>query len=105
MRYLPARGSLLERYEVEDGVMLGIANEHGDITAYVERPDGTRGHAYGGPVYDPPEFANVCERVEQDRAAGHGWHRTECICPHDTDLTAAEKAVADALARKVGWMA
>lgn len=106
MRYFPATGHYLERYEVGDDTVLGIANENGDITAYVRRPDGTRGHAFGGPVYEPPEFENCCERVEADRANGRDWpHTADWVCSHDTDLTTAEKSVADALARKVGWVA
>jgi hypothetical protein len=99
VRHWPAWGSYLERYEVADGAgVLGIANEGGDITAYVRRPDGTYGHCYGGPVYDPPEFANVCERP-------HDWPWwSEFVCDHRSDMTPAERAVADVLARHVGWM-
>lgn len=100
MKYWPAWGSYLERYEVADSTgVLGIANEAGDITAYVRRPDGTRGHCYGGPVYDPHrEFLNVCERH-------HDWPWwDDFVCDHKTDMTPAERAVADAFARKVGWM-
>lgn len=105
MRYYPANGDWLERYEVDDGILLGLANEQGDVVAYVRRPDGTRGNAYGGPVYDPPEFANVCERIEADRSTGLHWVPSEeWTCSHASDLTPGERAVADALARKVGWM-
>jgi hypothetical protein len=99
MRHWPATDDgYLERYEVADGTgVLGIANEHGDITAYVRRADGTTGHSYGGPVYNPPEFTNVCQRSDDDPWFGK-WE-----CPHTTDMTPAERAVADQLARKVGW--
>lgn len=97
MRYLEATEDHSETYEVADGAeVIGIANEAGDITAYVRRADGTRGHSYGGPVYDPPEFTNVCTRP--DPFIGK-WN-----CSHELDMTAAERAVADALARRVGWM-
>lgn len=100
MRYWPAWGGYLERYEVADSTgVLGIANELGDITAYVRRPDGTYGHCYGGPVYEPhPEFANVCERPSEF------WWRDEWVCDHKTDMSPAERAVANAFARQVGWM-
>lgn len=100
MKYTPAQGGDLERWEVADGTgVLGIANEGGDITAYVRRPDGTYGHCYGGPVYNPqPEFLNVCERESDYRC-------TDWVCDHKTDMTPAERATADAFARKVGWMA
>lgn len=99
MKHFPAKGSYLERYEVADGAVLGIANEHGDITAYVRRPDGTYGHCYGGPVYDPyPEFLNVCERP-------HDWPWwDDFVCDHASDMTPAERAVATVFARTVGWM-
>jgi hypothetical protein len=98
MKYTPAVDQYLERYEVADGAgVLGIANEGGDITAFVRRADGTYGHCYGGPVYEPPEFTNVCARPDP---LFHGrW-----VCDHKTDMTAAERATADAFARKVGWM-
>lgn len=100
MKYVPAQGGYLERYEAADGAgVLGIANEGGDITAFVQRADGSYGHCYGGPVYDPyPEFMNVCERPSDYRC--DDW-----ICSHTTDMTAAERAVADVFARKVGWTA
>jgi hypothetical protein len=98
--YVPARGGWLERYEVADGAgVLGIANEQGDLVAYVERADGTRGQSYGGPVYDPPEFTNVCDRVP-----AHSWFPSRDWCTHLSDMTAAERATADVFARRVGWM-
>jgi hypothetical protein len=98
VKYYPAEGGRLERYEVADGAgVLGIANEGGDITAYIRRPDGTHGHSYGGPVYDPPEFTNVCERP--DPCCEGQW-----VCDHRTDMTPVERSLADAFARKVGWM-
>lgn len=104
MRYIAAEDERLERYEVADGAgLLGIANEAGDITAYVKRADGTAGHAYGGPVYDPPEFLNVCERCKADGSCG-GIGLPFCNDPSGVELTDAEKRVATALAHKVGWM-
>jgi hypothetical protein len=97
VRYIPAFGSYLERYVVADGAgTLIIANENGDIAAHVDRSDGTWGTCYGGPVYEPPEFTNVCERV---------WDWLPPFdCDHRLDMTPAERAVADVLARRVGWM-
>ena len=103
MKFTPAFGGYLDRYEVEDGgLVLGIANEGGDITAYVRRSDGTSGHSYGGPVYEPPQFMNVCDRCQHEP-------RPMCCCGdgHAFDyslMTKAECATATVFARKVGWM-
>lgn len=99
MRYVPADDDHVEYYEVADGdLRLRIANEHGDITAWIRRVDGSIGNSYGGPVYDPPEFMNICERPDPLIPPDADW------CPHMFDMTAAEQAVAGALARRVGWL-
>lgn len=98
MKFTPGDGyNTLDCWEVADRDVIGVANEYGDITAYVQRADGTRGHSFGGPVYDPPEFLNVCQRdtvfsIEPD------W------CTHEWDMTDAERRVAGALAARVGWL-
>lgn len=103
MRFIPGDGvRFLDRYEVQDGaLLLGIANERGDITAYVRRADGTRAHSFGGPVYDPPEFLNVCQRCERER--DWCWPSRQCS-PRPDDMSDAERRTATALAHKVGWI-
>lgn len=97
MKFIPGDGArCLDRYEAGDSSVIGIANECGDITAYVRRADGTRGHSFGGPVYGPPEFANACQVVQNE--APVDW------CDHRFDMTAAERRIADGMARKVGWL-
>jgi hypothetical protein len=99
-RFIPAADSdHLDRYELADSAgTFGIANECGDITAYVERADGSRGHSFGGPVYDPIGFLNACQRCRiTDEFGDIAW------CDHHHDMTESERRVADGLARLVGW--
>lgn len=99
-RFIPAVDRHhLDRYEVADSAgTIGIANEHGDITAYVSRPDGSRAHSFGGPAYESPEFLNSCQQREITKRYGDDW------CDHQFDMTEAERRVADGLARLVGWV-
>jgi hypothetical protein len=90
----PEQGTL-DRWVLDDSAgIVVIANEFGDIVGTIVRPDGVAVHAYGGPVYDPPAFLNVCERESEARP----W------CKHRQDMTSAEKDVCTAFAEKVGWM-
>jgi hypothetical protein len=90
----PEEGTL-DTYKIEDSAgIVVIANEFGDIVGTIVRPDGVAVHAYGGPVYDPPAFLNVCEREPDARQ----W------CKHRQDASPAEKDVLTAFAEKVGWM-
>lgn len=87
MKYVPAPDrDHLPSWQVEDGgFFLGLFNELGDVVATVHRPDGSRGHAYGGPVYEwGPEFRNCC--IDDS----HGLRTHELV-------------IAEAFARKVGW--
>jgi hypothetical protein len=103
VKHFPATEHLLECYEVVDEFTLTIWNEKGDVTAQVVRPDGTRGIAYGGPVYTPLEFLNVCERATNDPILGGDGIHCPFVCEHERDLNDAEKLVALELLHRVGW--
>jgi len=97
----------VDQYEVQDGGWaLRIGNECGDIVAMVRRPDGSQGKAYGGPVYPYSGFKNL--REDPDEWSIQQWRRARPGEPYPTstkhDMTDREKAMAEAMARKVGWM-
>jgi hypothetical protein len=96
MKYYPAPDPQhLESWQVQDGGWrLALYNEAGDVVAVVNRPDGTGGHAFGGPVYEWDGFRNwwddPCGRQVPNAQRRNG-------------LTDREKSVAAALGRRVGW--
>lgn len=110
MKFFPGdeANGRLDCYQVGDTDILNIVNENGDITAFVRRSDGTYGHAFGGPVYDPPEFMNTCSRRPCSVACTCVDDCVTCATVRERVrpywLTDGELAMATALARKVGWL-
>jgi hypothetical protein len=97
--FTPGRGHSLPCYSMalETGDTLFLYDELGDVTASLKRIDGTEGHAFGGPVYDPQVFMNACTRYEHENRGPVTW------CHHQRDLTPGECEVAYAFAKRVGW--